>query len=177
MLVRVPALLPHWPAGAWACRRPPSYGMAGWPGTDEGDSGTREMAERMGTASRAQNEGQSLGFERLVFFSDAVFAIVITLLVLPLTAELEVPQEGVDLVHEVFGGHGLRMLTFAVGFLVVGQFWIAHHRMFGHLRRADHGLMWFNLVSLMTVAFMPFPTALLGASPLKSDRFPVVFSR
>src|SRR3954454_3158306 len=47
--------------------------------------------------------------------------------------------------------------------------------MFGHLRRADHGLLWFNLVSLMTVAFMPFPTALLGASSLESDRFPVVF--
>jgi uncharacterized membrane protein len=133
------------------------------------------MAERMGTASGAQNEGQSLGFERVVFFSDAVFAIVITLLVLPLTAELEVPGEGVDLIHEVFSGQGVRMLTFAVGFLVVGQFWIAHHRMFGHLRRADHGLLWFNLVGLMTVAFMPFPTALLGGSPLGADRFPVVF--
>jgi hypothetical protein len=117
----------------------------------------REMAERMGTASGAQNEGQSLGFERVVFFSDAVFAIVITLLVLPLTAELEVPRERADLIHEVFSGQALRMLTFAVGFLVVGQFWIAHHRMSGHLRRADHGLLWFNLVGLMTVAFMPFP--------------------
>ena len=133
------------------------------------------MAVRTGTVSGAQNEGQSLGFERVVFYSDAVFAIVITLLVLPLTAELEVPVEGGDLVHEVFSGQGLRMLTFAVGFLVVGQFWIAHHRMFGHLRRADHGLLWFNLVGLMTVAFMPFPTALLGASPLEADRFPVVF--
>jgi uncharacterized membrane protein len=133
------------------------------------------MAERMGTVSGAENEGQSLGFERVVFFSDAVFAIVITLLVLPLTAELEVPGEAADLIHEVFSGQGLRMLTFGVGFLVVGQFWIAHHRMFGHLRRADHGLLWFNLVGLMTVAFMPFPTALLGASPLETDRFPVVF--
>ena len=118
---------------------------------------------------------RSLEFERVVFFSDAVFAIVITLLVLPLTAELEIPQDGADLLHEVLGGHGLRMLTFALGFLVVGQFWIAHHRMFGHLHRADHGLLWFNLVSLLTVAFMPFPTALLGASPLDVDRFPVVF--
>jgi uncharacterized membrane protein len=133
------------------------------------------MAERMGTVPGAGHEEQSLGFERVVFFSDAVFAIVITLLVLPLTAELEVPGEGGDLIQEVLSGQGLRMLTFAVGFLVVGQFWIAHHRMFGHLRRADQGLLWFNLVGLLTVAFMPFPTALLGASPLESDRFPVVF--
>lgn len=98
---------------------------------DDDDGGRLDIVERTGTVSDARNEEQSLGFERVVFFSDAVFAIVITLLVLPLTAELEIPEEGADLIHEVFSGPGLRMLTFAVGFLVVGQFWIAHHRMFG----------------------------------------------
>jgi uncharacterized membrane protein len=62
-----------------------------------------------------------------------------------------------------------------VSFLVVGQFWIAHHRTFGTVRASDHGLLWFNLVVLMTVAFLPFPAALLGARSAPDDAFPVVF--
>jgi uncharacterized membrane protein len=76
--------------------------------------------------------------------------------------------------HEILG-QWERMLTFAVSFLVIGQFWIAHHRMYSHLRRSDQGLLWWNLVSLLTVSFMPFPAALLGNQSLDGDRFPVVF--
>jgi TMEM175 potassium channel family protein len=115
-----------------------------------------------------------LGFERLVFFSDAVMAIVITLLVLPLTAELEVPAGGADLLHDVLS-RWPEVLSFVVTFLVIGQFWIAHHRMFEHLRSADQGLLWCNLVFLLTVSFLPFPSALLGRQESYDDRFPVVF--
>ncbi len=121
----------------------------------------------------ATAEEGTLGFERLVFFSDAVFAIVITLLVLPLTAEIDLPKGGgaaarvADLWPTVF--------TFVVSFLVIGQFWIAHHRTFGHIRRHDHTLMWLNLVVLLTVAFMPFPAALLGEASTAGEVFPVVF--
>ena len=124
------------------------------------------------TLGAAENEG-TLGFERIVFFSDAVFAIVITLLVLPLTAEIDMPEEGGDVAAQVWE---LRrtVLTFAVTFLVVGQFWSAHHGIFGLIRRFDGGLVWLNLVSLLTVAFMPFPAALLGRRA-DGDAFPVVF--
>jgi uncharacterized membrane protein len=118
--------------------------------------------------------GSSLGFERIVFFSDAVYAIVITLLVLPLTAEIELPEDEEGLAHQVLALWP-SVLTFAVSFLVIGQFWIAHHRTFGYIRRHDHGLVWFNLVALMTVAFMPFPAALLGSHSTADDAFPVVF--
>jgi uncharacterized membrane protein len=67
------------------------------------------------------------------------------------------------------------VLTFAVSFLVIGQFWIAHHRTFAYIRRHDTGLIWCNLVALLTVAFVPFPAALLGAHPTSEDAFPVVF--
>jgi len=115
-----------------------------------------------------------LGFERVVFFSDAVFAIVITLLVLPLTTEIDLPEDGPDLRGAVLDLWPT-VLTFAVTFLVVGQFWIAHHRTFGYVVRQDHTLVWLNLVTLLTVAFLPFPTALLGAHPTDGDAFPVVF--
>ena len=126
------------------------------------------------TEPAIRSSEQSLGFERLVFFSDAVFAIVITLLVLPLTAEIELPEDGTSLVQHVID-QWPRMVSFVVSFLVIGQFWIAHHAMFRHLHRFDHGLLWFNLVTLLTVSFMPFPTAVLGARPESAQQFPVVF--
>jgi len=110
----------------------------------------------------------------VVFFSDAVFAIVITLLVLPLTAEIELPETGEGLARQVWALWPT-VLTFAVSFLVIGQFWIAHHRTFGHIRRHDTGLIWCNLLALLTVAFIPFPAALLGSHPTAEDAFPVVF--
>lgn len=117
---------------------------------------------------------KSLALERVIFFSDAVFAIVITLLVLPLTAEIAPPEGGQDLAGHVWA-QWPRVLSFVVSFLVIGQFWIAHHHMFEYVRRYDQGLLWFNLVSLLTVSFMPFPTALLGARLETNDAFPVVF--
>jgi len=120
----------------------------------------------------AASQGPSM--ERLVFFSDAVFAIVITLLVLPLTAELELPAEALDLRHEV-AERWSKVVSFVVGFLVIGQFWIAHHNMFGLVRRFDPGLLWMNLMVLLTVSFMPFPTAVLGARLDETDSLPVVF--
>ena len=117
-----------------------------------------------------------LAFERLVFFSDAVFAIVITLLILPLAAEVELPETTGGVAHQV-GELWPRILTFIVSFLVVGQFWIAHHRMFDRLQRYDTGLLWLNLLSLLTVSFMPFPTAVLGANSTVDDRFPWCFTR
>jgi len=107
-----------------------------------------------------------------VFFSDAVFAIVITILVLPLT-EIDLQGEDGDLASQVWALWP-KVLAFAISFLVIGQFWIAHHRIFNRVRHYDLPLMWLNLVTLMTISFLPFPTALLGtAAP--GDRFPVVF--
>jgi uncharacterized membrane protein len=116
----------------------------------------------------------ALGFERLVFFSDAVFAIVITLLVLPLTAEIELNDGEGNLAGQVLD-RWPTVLTFVVSFLVIGQFWTAHHRTFGLISRDDSVLLWLNLGILLTVAFMPFPAALLGARQETDDAFPVVF--
>ncbi|WP_395725920.1 TMEM175 family protein [Nakamurella sp.] len=104
----------------------------------------------------------SLGFERIVFFSDAVYAIVITLLVLPIAAEFEAPEEDAQLLH-VIGELWPHILSFLISFLVIGQFWMAHHRMYRLIGSYNGGLLWMNLFCLLTVTFMPFPTAVLGA--------------
>lgn len=97
------------------------------------------------------------GLERLVFFSDAVIAIAITLLVL----ELRLP-EGPESVGVRLGRLIPGFISFFVSFSVIGIFWEAHHRMFSYIRRYDRGLLWLNLLFLMFIAFMPFPTALIG---------------
>jgi uncharacterized membrane protein len=123
---------------------------------------------------RADADEGNLGFERLLFFSDAVFAIVITLLVLPLTTEIDLPVDGKGLAAAVFA-RWPTVLTFVVSFLVVGQFWTGHHRTFGLIERQDQTLVWLNILLLLTVAFLPFPAAILGAPNKTRDAFPVVF--
>ena len=103
----------------------------------------------------------SLSFERVVFFSDAVFAIVITLLVLEIKPpHLEHPDE-ITLRHALF--ELLPKFTgFVVSFLIVGMMWIEHHRIFRYIGHYDGGLLWRNLLMLLCVSFVPFPTALFS---------------
>lgn len=106
--------------------------------------------------------GRDLGLERVVFFSDAVFAIVITLLVLPVAVDVDLATAGDDL-GGLLDELTPRLVAFAISFLVVGQFWMAHHRTFGLIHAVDRTLLWLNLLALMAISFLPFPTALLGA--------------
>ena len=106
-------------------------------------------------------ENSLLSFERIVFFSDAVFAIVITLLVL----EIKVPHLAdwnesalndalVHLLPKFFG--------FVCSFFIVGLMWFEHHRIFRYIEKFDSGLIWRNLVFLLFISFIPFPTALFS---------------
>ena len=108
------------------------------------------------------NDGSRL--ERLIFFSDALFAISITLLVL----DIDVPHlpRGADSLDYGKALLGLvpSAMAFVLSFVVVGAFWSAHHRLFGDVRRFDSRLMWPNLLFLMSIALMPFATAFLGSN-------------
>lgn len=114
--------------------------------------------------TKDEDTSGDLSLDRLVFFSDAVFAIAVTLLVL----EIHIP----DLPRGAANGAYWRALidlipsffAFALSFLVIGRFWIGHHERFRSLRHFDGRLMWPNTLYLMTVAFMPFSTAFLGAN-------------
>jgi uncharacterized membrane protein len=99
---------------------------------------------------------------RLEAFSDGVFAIAITLLVL----ELNVP-EGEHL-WEQLKDDWPSFAAFFVSFWVIGIIWVNHHGVLDHLARADRGVLYLNLLLLLTVVFIPFPTALL-AEHLKAE--------
>jgi uncharacterized membrane protein len=124
--------------------------------------------------STTQLPDAPLGLERVIFFSDAVFAIVITLFVLPLAVEVNLPDGPGGLAGRVFALWP-RVMTFVISFLVVGQFWVAHHRIFNVVRRFDRRLIWFNLITLLLVAFMLFPAAVLGSHSTARDHFAVTF--
>ena len=103
-----------------------------------------------------------LGLERLIFFSDAVFAIAITLL----TLEIRLPPvEGslsdAQLLRTLLAIWP-RYLGYIISFLVIGIFWIGHHRKFSYIRRYDRNLLLINLLLLMAVAFIPFPTTVIS---------------
>jgi TMEM175 potassium channel family protein len=98
---------------------------------------------------------------RLEAFSDGVFAIAITLLVL----EINVPA-GEHLWHDL-KEEWPSFAAFFVSFWVIGIIWVNHHGVLDHLARANRGVLYLNLLLLLTVVFIPFPTALL-AEHLKS---------
>lgn len=96
--------------------------------------------------------------ERAAAFSDAVFAIAMTLLVL----ELRVPEVDVDELGAALSAMVPAYLTFVLSFVVVGAVWMSHHRKFGALAAVDQTLLRLNLVMLLFVASLPLPTAVLG---------------
>jgi uncharacterized membrane protein len=102
-----------------------------------------------------------LSKNRLEAFSDGVFAVAITLLVL----EIAIPT-GDDLWHKL-GDEWPSFASFFVSFWVIGIIWVNHHGVMDHLKRVDLGVLYLNVLVLMAVVLIPFATALM-AEHLKS---------
>ena len=103
--------------------------------------------------------------ERLKFFTDAVVAIAMTLLILPL----------VDSVTQIAGeGHGVadylalegdQLFSFALSFVLIATFWASHQRLYAGIERATPPLFWLTVAWMFTIVWLPVPTAMLGAMP------------
>ena len=96
---------------------------------------------------------------RLVAFSDGVFAIAITLLVL----EIRPPTDFMNLLHEL-AALWPSYIAYALTFLFIGQVWANHHVMFDHIRVVDRVMLLLNTLLLMIVAFLPFATSVLAGA-------------
>lgn len=102
------------------------------------------------------------GLQRLVTFSDAVVAIAITLLVLPLVdAASAIGSMGVG---HFLDDNGSRLLAFSLSFVVIGNFWWGQHQMFERIKTYNSFLVWSMFLWLFSIVFLPFPTELLGVS-------------
>jgi uncharacterized membrane protein len=107
----------------------------------------------------------SLEFARVLAFSDGVFAIAMTLLV----AGIAVPDVGPHALGDALLDQRNAVFAFFLSFSVIGYYWIAHHLFFALLAFVDRSLVRENLVYLGLIAFLPFPTALIG----RYDQTPV----
>ena len=120
----------------------------------------------------ADHHTDQLGLERLIFFSDAVFAIAITLLAL----EIRLPDTDELLTNtqlaSQLAGMWHEYLAYILSFLVIGTFWMAHHRKYRYIIRYDNRLLFLNLMMLMVIAFIPFPSSIISKYP---DRSATIF--
>lgn len=106
-------------------------------------------------------ETKNLELDRLVFFSDAVVAIAITLLALDLKLNPEVPG------HVSFAdlaNSWKKFSAFLLSFTYVAVFWKIHHQFFAHIRRIDGRLLFYNLVWLLFIVLLPFSASLISQS-------------
>jgi uncharacterized membrane protein len=113
---------------------------------------------------------QPMSAERLVFFSDAVVAIAMTLLAL----ELPVPDGGSneEVLRHLRDNSG-EFIAFLISFAVIGVQWIGHHRLFAHVAGLGGGVMRWNLMWLLTIVVTPFATKVLTGDGAFEVRFAV----
>jgi uncharacterized membrane protein len=110
---------------------------------------------------------------RIEAFSDGVFAIAITLLVL----DIHVPPTAFDDLWRAIVNEWPAYLGFATSFITIGGFWMAHHGLFRRLEYANQQVMRLNLLLLMAVSFLPFPTRLVAEAihTANAERAAVIF--
>lgn len=102
---------------------------------------------------------KNLELDRLVFFSDAVVAIAITLLALDLKIE-KVPGE--HLTFADLGRSWEKFVAFFLSFLIIAVFWKVHHQFFSYIKKIDGKLLFFNMGWLLFIVMLPFATSLVS---------------
>ena len=102
------------------------------------------------------------GFHRLVAFSDAVVAIAITLLILPLVDRASSINGGDVLTF--FNENRFRLFAFTLSFVVIGNFWWGQHQTFERVKGYNPLLVWGIFIWLFSIVFLPFPTELIGSA-------------
>jgi uncharacterized membrane protein len=115
-------------------------------------------------STRYPRRGENGDFDRVVYFTDAVFAIAMTLLVVEIGVPEQVPGTGDDpaALLDALGDKLPLLFAFFLGCWVIGSYWVAHHRMMSWLGAVDRGFVGLTVVYLSFVALLPFPTGVLG---------------
>jgi uncharacterized membrane protein len=116
-----------------------------------------------GTATTTPSPERDSRLDRLLTLADGVFAVAVTLLAI----ELTLPEAAADLhgqaLLSALLGVWPKLLSYLTSFTMIAVFWQAHHRLFLQVRRFDGVLLWLVFLQLASIAFLPFPTAVVGA--------------
>ena len=116
------------------------------------------MLASSSTLSSMINTGRA--FDRLVNFTDAIVAVAITVLVLSIV-DIR-PSEAQESVWQLISIYAGELITFGFTFVVVATMWRVHNRIFNGMRGYDSRIFWLNLVWLIGIVFLPWPSALYG---------------
>jgi uncharacterized membrane protein len=116
-----------------------------------------------GRTPASTSDGPSV--TRLISFSDAVFAIAITLLALQLRVPDIRDKTSAHQLARALGDVSGQFFTYGITFALIGIYWLGHHRMFQHITGHTRRLAQLNLLFLFTLSFLPFPADLLGRYP------------
>lgn len=114
------------------------------------------MAQERAVKRREENEVE---FGRIVAFSDGVFSIAITLLVLNLGIEKGLTEGQID---DAIWNLREDLLAYAISFAVIGRFWLVHHRFFSEVEAFDGRLIGLNMLYLGWIVLLPFSSEVLG---------------
>src|SRR6266542_4131630 len=120
-----------------------------------------------------------LRLTRIEAFSDGVFAIVVTLLVLELKLPALKDHASVSELAHALVDLLPKFLSWLISFIIVCKFWLNHHHLLGLARHANYAMVWLNAIFLLGQSFIPFPTALAGeypTNPLAVSFFGIVFA-
>lgn len=123
------------------------------------------------TSSEVESEqttpqAASLELERLIFFSDAVIAIAITLLTVQISLPVNIhPAQLAQAILNLIPQFGI----YALSFLVIGNYWVIHHRVFRNIKHYDSTLIWLNVFFLLFIAFLPVPSNVVGRFPTEQS--------
>jgi len=121
----------------------------------------------MGAMGAPANRTTERGLERFIFFTDAVTAVAITLLVLPLV-DAASEMSGTPEVWQFLLDNLGRLFAFALSFALIGLFWVFHHRFSEQLVGYDGWLLWLNLGWMLTIVALPLSTELMDVDAGKS---------
>jgi uncharacterized membrane protein len=123
----------------------------------------KEVSTSANGSSIQRKPERNFALERLAFFSDAVFAIAITLLALEIRLPTSLPPDAgsVQLLHALLAISS-KYYSYGISFLAIGLYWLGHHRMFQYISRYDSILLVLNLLLLLCIAFIPFPSSVIG---------------
>lgn len=100
--------------------------------------------------------------ERFKAFVDAVVAIAMTLLILPLMESVSEAASDHTSTAEFLDEHSGQLLSFGLSFLLIATFWMGHHRQYRDVERITGPLLWINVAWMATIVWLPVPTAMIG---------------
>ncbi|MFF1540518.1 TMEM175 family protein [Microbacterium sp. NPDC058269] len=100
--------------------------------------------------------------ERFKAFVDAVVAIAMTLLILPLMESVSEAASGHMSTAEFLDEHSGQLLSFGLSFLLIATFWMGHHRQYRDVEWITGPLLWINVAWMATIVWLPVPTAMIG---------------